>query len=137
MHTPQESFDISGLALVAQGRPGAASSGSCSWAAGCAASHLLAPDVDRVAIDAFSNTSAMSPDVQPLLLQAGHEPTFVYELQKYHDATVFKCRVHSLDFAQNWRKVWLAGLPALAARLNVFPDRVVAAARAAGWEVTL
>lgn len=134
MHTRQETFDISSLAMIAQGRPGVTEGGSCSYRNGCAAAHLVDASHWR-----RMHGTALHPDVSPLLKNAGHDPSFVISLQEDHDNAVFAVRDDTADgwgfTAEEWRKAWLPRARRRAEREGLDFSKVEAAARAAGWEV--
>lgn len=128
MFTVSETFNMSGLALVAQGRPGARD-GHSSYAEGCAAAQLLPPSVDRVALDKLQYSLADDAGVAEYFEAAGHDPRVVCRLQRAHDVAVLRTRTNTVT----WCKSWLIEVVEAAADLGVSPNQVLQAARNAGW----
>jgi hypothetical protein len=125
MHTHQETFDMSGLALIAQGRPGFDDEQRiCRYSLGCAAAQLLPPEIDREKLDDnWSGTSATVSGIREHFEAAGFDVVFVRALQNAHDRAAYR----------GWHKHWLPELVVVAAVRKVSPNRVLQAARDAGW----
>lgn len=137
MYTLQETFDISSLALVAQGRPGADAEGGCSYVDGCAAGHLVPVEVrDRLAGFVCGSQN------RQYFIDAGHNVSFVQNLQDIHDEEMQRNRTQDEGDASvfvinvaGWRRAWLPRLCRFAREHGLDPSRVIEAAKAAGWEV--
>lgn len=124
-YSKQETFDMSGLALVAQGEPAKSPDGSCWYLTDdgrrCAAGHLMTetdPSLLRKIV-------GFSTDHADKLI--GHDLDLVRALQKAHDDAG----------SMRWRASWLKKIVAVARLWDLDPSRVLEAARTAGWEVPL
>lgn len=139
MHTHQETFEISSLAMIAQGRPGVdPEHGGCSYEAGCAAAQL----VDHQHWSQLTGT-ALHPVTAHYLRRAGHDPEFVKLLQNEHDRAVTNIRddgkgdwsVTSAETAE-WRTAWLYRLRRFAEDQKLDFAPIETAARGAGWDLS-
>lgn len=142
MHTLQETFDLSGLALVAQGGPSSTEYGFCRYLndAGrrCAAGHLFPPDT--VIADLEGCTVNQSCDGEKSIALraalADHDLRLVRALQQAHDeATEDVAEEDEAVEDGEWRGRWLRRVLVVASMHGLSADRVVEAARAAGWRV--
>lgn len=129
MKALQETFDLSGLSLIAQGGP-AIDDGACMYLAPngrrCAAGHLMtAPD--NVLRDAVGFITCP----QNAKFLEAHDINLVRALQQAHD----QAAIQANDEDKPWRGEWLKNIADAARKFGLDPSRVVSAAREAGWEV--
>lgn len=140
MHDPQHTYDLSGLALVTQGGPAVGSGGGCFYLRDdrrCAAGHLMtAPDDVLRALE--GDLYRFHP--WEVLRATGHDLELGRALQRAHDGAVGDTDRPISTMTQEevdayWRPRWLERVRRVARDFGLSDERVVAAARAAGWKV--
>lgn len=132
MHTLQETFDLSGLALVAQGRPAVNDRGECVYLADdgcrCAAGHLMTANKRTLRNLRGSIAFAERP---ARLLRDRHDLGLCEVLQRAHD--LLHNTMVDMPDALTWRTLWLERIVNVARDYGVSPNTVLQAARDAGW----
>lgn len=140
MHDPQETYDISGLALIAQGRPSISETGLCRYLCDdgcrCAVGHLLPADLTNDQIRRLEGFGVGTDQIHAVM--SGHSRRLASDLQSAHDDNVTfldEDETH-VDVAE-WRVSWLEEVCRVAIEHGLSDAKVVAAARAAWGEEVL